>query len=209
VRVSEYASAAFGGILDGEEIYLRLAASASAAEEAVSDSARVGAASSAAGRALLILALAASGGFAAGRRLADVLLPPPPAPSSTRPRPAPRRPPLPAMDAAFSAPRVPADEEGAQKALLLAGDWRGREDGRTIDERLGVPVDLPGAAPTWSADRTGENTYLVTRRGPDGEEYVFEVDLDQNRAAPDRETRLRLSPQLTAVPRSDDAVRVP
>jgi hypothetical protein len=194
--VSEYASAALGGaVLDGEEIYLR-----AAAEEAVSDSARVGAASCAAGRALLILALAASGGFATGRRLADVLLPPtPPESPATRPRPAPRRPPLPAWDAALDAPRIPADDERAQKALLLAGDWRGRDDGLSVDERLGIPVDLPGTAPAWSAERLGESTYLVTRRGRDGEDYVFEVDLDLNRAAPDRTTRLRLSPQLTAI----------
>jgi hypothetical protein len=119
---------------------------------------------------------------------------PAPAPSRTAAEPAAAaRPPLPPLTAP-AAPREPDD--GAALAIQLAGDWRSPTDDRTLDERAGAAFDLPGAAPLWSADRTGETTYLVRRRADDGQVYEFEVDLGDELVEPTPETAERLSPPL-------------
>jgi hypothetical protein len=163
-------------------------ARSTALEEAVSDSARGGAASPAAdksGRARLAVFFAAP----------QLSVPSPQAASPAPMRAMPARPPLPAFTPVPA--RAEDEGDGAQQALLLASAWRDPRDGRTLDERLGDPVDLPGAAAAWDAERTGEKTYLVTRHSPDGETDELNVDLETNRVSSAGST-WRPAPQYAA-----------
>ncbi len=173
-----------------------------AAKEAVSDSAQVGAAPFAAelvGRPRRAWGLAASG-VAALALAAGVLsrepaaVPADPAPSRVA-APAPL-PALPAFASARSDEPLPTDDDEAEQALLLAAAWRDPQDGQTLDERLGTPVDLPGAPPAWNAERTGARSYLVRRRGPGGEVDELMVDLGLGSVAPCAATRRRPTPAL-------------
>lgn len=174
---------------------------ARAAKEAVSDSARVGAASLPArrrDRARGIWGFAALGLAAAC--LAAVAPAREPAPASTTAvERGPGAAPLPALPA-FAPMRsdrsLPTDDDEAAQALLLAAGWRDPEDGQTLDERLGPPVDLPGAPPAWNAERTGARSYLVRRRGPGGEVDELTVDLGLGSVAPCAATRRRPTPAL-------------
>jgi hypothetical protein len=194
---------------------VRPAAAAPAAKEAVSDSARVGAASFATERrpraryaVPLAAPVAALTLFVAFQQFAPAAAPAPEPPARVA-RPAPARPPLPPLSLPAATVRADEEVDGAQRALLLAGGWREPDDGRTLDERFGPAVDLPGAAPAWDAERTGERTYAVTRRAPSGDVYEFEVDVALDRVAPAPETRRRLSPLYVAQSRAGDERREP
>lgn len=106
--------------------------------------------------------------------------------------------PQPAADAARPAPLAFADD-GADEALLLVHEWRVPGDERTIAERLDPGVQLPGAEPAWSAERTGERVYRVSYRPPAGAPaYDFDVDLDARRVDPTPDTAELIAPRLTA-----------
>ncbi|NNN04328.1 MAG: hypothetical protein HKL90_00360 [Elusimicrobia bacterium] len=177
---------------------------ACAAKEAVSDSARVGAAPLAAesrGRACSVWGFTALGlgafvlaALAAARKPAAA--PPEPPASAEISSAAAPLPALPVLATTRSDEFLPTDDDEAAQALLLAARWQAPEDGQTLDERLGPPVDLPGAPPAWSAERTGARSYVVRRRGPAGEVDELRVDLALGSVEPSPGTRRRLSPPL-------------
>ncbi len=116
---------------------------------------------------------------------------------------------LPLSDAEAAAPKplasppspapLASEDDGADQALLLVNEWRLPGDERTIVERLDNGVQLPGAEPAWSAERTGERVYRVSYRAPDGAPaYDFDVDLDARRVDPTPGTAELLAPRLTA-----------
>ncbi|MBI3566104.1 MAG: hypothetical protein HY079_12975 [Elusimicrobia bacterium] len=106
--------------------------------------------------------------------------------------------PKPAPDAVRPAPAV-LEDDGADEALLLVHEWRLPGDERTVAERLDDGVQLPGAEPAWSAERTGERVYRVSYRPPAGEPvYDFDVDLDARRVDPTPDTAELIAPRLTA-----------
>lgn len=179
---------------------------ACAVTEAVSDSARVGAAPLTAevggrGRAVCGLAAFSLGAFtlaalAFGR--------PPAAAPATEAAPvdtslaAAALPALPVLSWTRPDESIPTDDDEGAQALLLAAAWRDPEDGQTLDERLGAPVDLPGAPPAWNAERTGARSYLVRRRGPAGEIDELAVDLALGSVEPSVVTRRRRNPALVS-----------
>lgn len=167
------------------------------AMEAVRDSARVLATSLGSGALRLarnVLPYAALAAFAvAYDGLGSAPRPAAKAPSVSDAARAPAaRPPLPPL-AAAPAPAAEADE-GEQEALLLADEWRSPIDGRALAQRAGVALDLPGAPPRWSVERTGESTYRVGLRADGGARYELDVDLSAGRAAPTPETEELLAP---------------
>jgi hypothetical protein len=123
-------------------------------------------------------------------------------------RPAPRVAagiPLASITPAPRAPLVPSmaseavEDEGADEALLLVHEWRLPGDVRTLAERLGSSMELPGTRPAWTAERTGEHMYRVSfRESADAPGYDFDVDLEARRVDPTPETAPLISPLLTA-----------
>lgn len=106
--------------------------------------------------------------------------------------------PKPIASASSLAP-LSAEDDGADQALLLVNEWKLPGDERTLVERFDNGVQLPGAQPAWTAERTGDRVYRVSYRSPEGTpSYDFDVDLDARRVDPTPDTAELLAPRLTA-----------
>ncbi|UPT73500.1 MAG: hypothetical protein M0D55_16760 [Elusimicrobiota bacterium] len=122
-----------------------------------------------------------------------------PAPASARDlaafaRPAPAAVVLGEKAVAKGAPVV-ADEDRSQEALLLVHEWTLPGDERTLGDRLGGGLDLPGGRPAWSVERTAENGYRVTfRDGARDASYSFDADLAARVVWPTPETQELIAP---------------
>ncbi len=99
---------------------------------------------------------------------------------------------------------VVADEDRSQEALLLVHEWTLPGDERTLGERLGGSLDLPGGRPAWSVERTAEHAYRVSFRGGEGATiYSFEADVSARVVWPSAETQDMLAPRFAAALRDD------
>lgn len=110
-----------------------------------------------------------------------------------------------ARAAAKGAPVV-VDDDRSQEALLLVHEWKLPGDEKSLGERLGGELELPGGRPSWSVERTGEHGYRVTFQPAEKDlPYAFEADIDARVVWPTPETQELLAPRFTAAFR--DAVR--
>ncbi|MCM2304876.1 MAG: hypothetical protein NDJ72_09255 [Elusimicrobia bacterium] len=110
-----------------------------------------------------------------------------------------------ARPAAKGAPVV-VDDDRSQEALLLVHEWKLPGDQKSLGERLGGELELPGGRPAWSVERTGEHGYRVTFQPAENDlPYAFEADIESRVVWPTPETQELLAPRFTAAFR--DAVR--
>lgn len=110
-----------------------------------------------------------------------------------------------ARPAAKGAP-IAADDDRSQEALLLVHEWKLPGDAKSLGERLGGELDLPGTRPAWTVERTGARGYLVTFQAAEKDlPYSFEADVESRVVWPTPETQELLAPRFTAALR--DAVR--
>lgn len=110
-----------------------------------------------------------------------------------------------ARPAAKGSPVV-VDDDRSQEALLLVHEWKLPGDEKSLGERLGGEVDLPGGRPSWSVERTGARGYLVTFQPAEKDlPYAFEADIESRVVWPTAETQELLAPRFTAAFR--DSVR--
>lgn len=118
-------------------------------------------------------------------------------------RPAPAEPNLTAL--ARPAPVV-VDDDRSQEALLLVHEWKLPGDEKSLGERLGRELELPGGRPSWSVERTGAHGYRVTFQPAERDlPYAFEADIEARVVWPTPETQELLAPRFTAAFR--DSVR--
>jgi hypothetical protein len=110
-----------------------------------------------------------------------------------------------ARPAAKGAPVV-TDDDRSEEALLLVHEWKLPGDEKSLGERLGGELDLPGGRPSWSVERTGAHGYRVTFQPAEKDlPYAFEADIESRVVWPTPETQELLAPRFTAAFR--DAVR--
>ena len=110
-----------------------------------------------------------------------------------------------ARPAAKGAPVV-VDDDRSEEALLLVHEWKLPGDEKSLGDRLGGQVDLPGGRPAWSVERTGARGYRVTFQPREKDlPYAFEADIESRVVWPTPETQELLAPRFTAAFR--DAVR--
>ena len=110
-----------------------------------------------------------------------------------------------ARPAAKGAPVV-TDDDRSQEALLLVHEWKLPGDAKSLGERLGSELELPGGRPSWSVERTGAHGYRVTFQPAEKDlPYAFEADIEARVVWPTAETQELLAPRFTAALR--DAVR--
>ncbi len=113
----------------------------------------------------------------------------------------------PAKTAAKGSP-VLAEEDRSQEAMLLVHEWKLPGDEKSLGERLGGEMDLPGGRPAWTVERTTEKGYRVTFQPGDKDvPLAFEADIEARVVWPTPETQDLLAPRFTAALR--DAVRQP
>lgn len=124
--------------------------------------------------------------------------PAPPAPNlSALAHPAPA-PVTNARPAAKGAPVV-SDDDRSQEALLLVHEWKLPGDEKSLGERLGGELELPGGRPAWSVERTGAHGYRVTFQPAEKDlPYAFEADIESRVVWPTPETQELLAPRFTA-----------
>ena len=81
-------------------------------------------------------------------------------------------------------------------------------DVKSLGDRLGGELDLPGGRPSWTVERTAERGYHVTFK-PDDKSIplIFEADIEARVVWPTPETQELLAPRFTAALR--DSVRQP
>jgi len=107
--------------------------------------------------------------------------------------------------AAKGAP-VLIEDDRSDEALMLVHEWKLPGDEKSLGERLGRELDLPGGRPAWKVDRTGAHGYRVTFQPAEKDlPYAFEADIDSRVVWPTPETQELLAPRFTAAFR--DAVR--
>lgn len=107
--------------------------------------------------------------------------------------------------AAKGAPVV-TDDDRSQEALLLVHEWKLPGDVKSLGERLGGELELPGSRPSWSVERIGMNGYRVTFQPSEKNiPYAFEADIESRVVWPTPETQELLAPRFTAAFR--DTVR--
>lgn len=110
-----------------------------------------------------------------------------------------------ARPAAKGAP-VLVDDDRSEEALLLVHEWKLPGDEKTLGDRLGGQVDLPGGRPAWTVERTGARGYRVTFQPLEKDlPFSFEADIESRVVWPTPETQELLAPRFTAAFR--DAVR--
>lgn len=110
-----------------------------------------------------------------------------------------------ARAAAKGAPVV-VDDDRSTEAMLLVHEWKLPGDEKSLGERLGREMDLPGGRPAWSVERTGAHGYRVTFQPAEKDlPYAFEADIDSRVVWPTPETQELLAPRFTAAFR--DSVR--
>ncbi len=101
---------------------------------------------------------------------------------------------------------IVGDEDRSQEALLLVHEWKLPGDAKTLGERLGGELELPGGRPAWAVERTGAHGYRVTFQPRQKDlPYAFEADIEARVVWPTPETQELLAPRFTAAFR--DAVR--
>lgn len=101
---------------------------------------------------------------------------------------------------------VLVDDDRSQEALLLVHEWKLPGDEKSLGERLGGELDLPGGRPAWSVERTGARGYRVTFQPAEKDlPYAFEADVESRVVWPTPETQELLAPRFTAAFR--DSVR--
>lgn len=137
--------------------------------------------------------------------LGGARLPAPAAPDlSALAHPAPA-PVLNARPAAKGAPVV-TDDDRSEEALLMVHEWKLPGDEKSLGERLGGELDLPGGRPSWTVERTGAHGYRVTFQPAEKDlPYSFEADIESRVVWPTPDTQELLAPRFTAAFR--DAVR--
>lgn len=107
--------------------------------------------------------------------------------------------------AAKGAP-VLVDDDRSEEALLLVHEWKLPGDEKTLGDRLGGQLDVPGGRPAWTVERTGARGYRVTFQPLEKDlPFSFEADLEARVVWPTPETQELLAPRFTAAFR--DAVR--
>jgi hypothetical protein len=107
--------------------------------------------------------------------------------------------------AAKGAPVV-VDEDRSQEALLLVHEWKLPGDAKSLGERLGGELEIPGGRPAWTVERTGAKGYRVTfQPAPKDLPFAFEADIESRVVWPTSETQELLAPRFTAAFR--DSVR--
>lgn len=95
---------------------------------------------------------------------------------------------------------VAEDDDRSQEALLLVHEWKLPGDEKSLGERLGNELDLPGGRPAWSVERTGANGYRVTYQAAARDlPYSFDADIEARVVWPTPETQALLAPRYTAV----------
>ena len=100
--------------------------------------------------------------------------------------------------AAKGAPLV-ADEDRSQEAMLLVHEWKLPGDEKSLGQRLGGELDLPGGRPAWTVERTAQYSYRVTFQPDDkAVPYAFEADIESRVVWPAPETQELLAPRFTA-----------
>jgi hypothetical protein len=110
-----------------------------------------------------------------------------------------------ARPAAKGAPVV-TDDDRSQEALLLVHEWKLPGDAKSLGERLGSELEIPGGRPSWSVERIGMHGYRVTFQPAEKDlPYAFEADIESRVVWPTPETQELLAPRFTAAFR--DAVR--
>jgi len=110
-----------------------------------------------------------------------------------------------ARAAAKGAPVV-VDDDRSTEAILLVHEWKLPGDEKSLGERLGREMDLPGGRPAWTVERTGAHGYRVTFQPAEKDlPYAFEADIDSRVVWPTPETQELLAPRFTAAFR--DSVR--
>lgn len=103
--------------------------------------------------------------------------------------------------AAKGAPVV-TDDDRSQEAMLLVHEWKLPGDEKSLGERLGGELDLPGTRPAWKVERTGARDYRVTFQRADKDiPYAFEADIEARVVMPTPETQALLAPRFTAAVR--------
>lgn len=101
---------------------------------------------------------------------------------------------------------VVTDDDRSQEALLLVHEWKLPGDAKSLGERLGSELELPGGRPSWSVERTGARGYRVTFQAAEKDlPYAFEADIESRVVWPTPETQELLAPRFTAAFR--DSVR--
>ena len=70
-----------------------------------------------------------------------------------------------------------AHDPDLRDAIHLTQTWKIAGDETPVLERLGEAVSRAGGRPSWSAEKTGADFFLVLFREQDGPVYAFEVDL--------------------------------
>lgn len=101
---------------------------------------------------------------------------------------------------------VVTDDDRSQEALLLVHEWKLPGDEKSLGERLGGQLDLPGGRPSWTVERTGALGYRVTFQPSEKDlPYAFEADIEARVVWPTAETQELLAPRFTAAFR--DSVR--
>ena len=101
---------------------------------------------------------------------------------------------------------VVSDEDRSQEALLLVHQWKLPGDEKSLGERLGGELEIPGGRPSWSVERTGSHGYRVTFQPAEKDlPYAFEADIEARVVWPTPDTQELLAPRFTAAFR--DAVR--
>jgi len=110
-----------------------------------------------------------------------------------------------ARPAAKGAPVV-TDDDRSEEALLMVHEWKLPGDEKSLGERLGGELDLPGGRPSWTVERTGAHGYRVTFQPAEKDlPYSFEADIESRVVWPTPDTQELLAPRFTAAFR--DAVR--
>ena len=101
---------------------------------------------------------------------------------------------------------VISDEDRSQEALLLVHEWKLPGDEKSLGERLGRELEIPGGRPSWSVERTGAHGYRVTFQPREKDlPYAFEADIEARVVWPTPDTQELLAPRFTAAFR--DSVR--
>lgn len=114
----------------------------------------------------------------------------------------------PVTGARAAAPGAPVvvDDDRSTEAMLLVHEWKLPGDEKSLGERLGREMDLPGGRPAWTVERTGAHGYRVTFQPAEKDlPYAFEADIDSRVVWPTPETQELLAPRFTAAFR--DSVR--
>ena len=94
---------------------------------------------------------------------------------------------------------VVTDEDRSQEALLLVHQWKLPGDTKSLGERLGGELEIPGGRPSWSVERTGAHGYRVTFQPRQKDlPYAFEADIESRVVWPTPDTQELLAPRFTA-----------